>query len=229
MAMEQASLEGGTMGKFAMFDTLVHLYDTEAISASGGLLHFKWQGRMYDVPKGAIMASSAVWQAQQTGTLMITREAADTCGVLIVANGQVDVGIEVKMSPKPTCPVADPTNTTEIGPNMPLGWPTDEHTVTRAAISAVCNEIRDLLLSKNSQYGNSALEPVRFFSRAGTVEQLLVRIDDKLARLQHGGEDNEDAELDLLGYFVLLRIARQRQGQGNGAAEGVATAMTMRR
>ena len=53
---------------------------------------------------------------------------------------------------------------------------------------------RELLIHKNRQYGNSALEPVRICSRASTVEQLLVRIDD------------------LRGYLILLEIARRRAG-----------------
>lgn len=81
------------------------------------------------------------------------------------------------------------------------------------AIVAECGDIADLLVAKNRQYGNSALEPVRMFSRADAVEQLLVRIDDKLSRIRSAqADDTEDAELDLLGYLVLLRIARKRAG-----------------
>lgn len=77
-------------------------------------------------------------------------------------------------------------------------------------ITSVCLEVRDLLLRKNTAYGNSALEPARIFSRADPIEQLLVRIDDKLTRLQRGQNDDEDTELDLIGYLVLLRVARRR-------------------
>jgi hypothetical protein len=41
-----------------------------------------------------------------------------------------------------------------------------------------------MLLSKNASYGNSALEPVRIFSKADPVEQLKVRLDDKVAEAQ---------------------------------------------
>jgi hypothetical protein len=52
---------------------------------------------------------------------------------------------------------------------------------------------------------------VRVFSRAPVVEQLLVRIDDKLSRLARGsGAETEDVEGDLLGYLVILRVARLR-------------------
>jgi hypothetical protein len=44
--------------------------------------------------------------------------------------------------------------------------------------------------SENQAYGDAALSPVRVFSRAPVVEQLLVRIDDKLApRAAAAGED----------------------------------------
>jgi hypothetical protein len=43
-----------------------------------------------------------------------------------------------------------------------------------------------MLLEKNAKYGNSALEPIRCFSRADPVEQIRVRLDDKLSRLMRG-------------------------------------------
>ena len=69
------------------------------------------------------------------------------------------------------------------------------------------------LIRKNKKYGNSALEPIRIFSNANPVEQLKIRIDDKLSRVSQGfGEDpDEDTLLDLMGYLVLLRIAQNEQ------------------
>lgn len=76
-------------------------------------------------------------------------------------------------------------------------------------IRSILDGVAELLLEKNRKYGNSALNPVRIFSRADPVEQLKVRIDDKLSRLRSGQvDDTEDVELDLLGYLVLLRVAR---------------------
>ena len=76
-------------------------------------------------------------------------------------------------------------------------------------IAQVCDEIKDLLLQKNAKYGDSALNPVRVMSQASPVEQILVRIDDKLNRIKQGNilEDDEDVVSDLIGYFVLLNIA----------------------
>lgn len=71
-------------------------------------------------------------------------------------------------------------------------------------------EIREMLILKNEAYGNSALDPVRIFSDASPEEQLLVRIDDKLSRLQRGSEyADEDTVTDLIGYLILLKIARK--------------------
>jgi hypothetical protein len=72
-----------------------------------------------------------------------------------------------------------------------------------------CLEIATMLIEKNRAYGNSALKPVRIFSRASSEEQLLVRIDDKLSRLARGSAAGEDVVADLIGYLVLLRIARR--------------------
>lgn len=78
-------------------------------------------------------------------------------------------------------------------------------------LSTVLNEVKSMLIDKNRKYGNSALEPIRCFSKSNPVEQIKVRIDDKISRLKSGqSDDTEDAELDLLGYLVLLRIARNR-------------------
>ena len=87
-------------------------------------------------------------------------------------------------------------------------------TKTQEEISAVCNDIKELLLYKNKQYGDSALNPSRIFSKASAVEQLLVRIDDRLNRIKKGaglvGED-EDVIQDLIGYLVLLKIGLKHQ------------------
>ena len=69
--------------------------------------------------------------------------------------------------------------------------------------------IRDLLLDKNRKYGDSALNPLRVFSRASAIEQILVRIDDKLSRIRTGTKDREDTKRDLIGYLVLLLIAEE--------------------
>src|SRR3990172_7678046 len=83
------------------------------------------------------------------------------------------------------------------------------------AIRGVCRDLAEMLVRTNRAYGNSALDPVRVFSKAGAAEQIRVRLDDKLSRLIRGEAAGEDAEWDLMGYLVLLRVAK---GMGAGAA-----------
>jgi hypothetical protein len=74
-------------------------------------------------------------------------------------------------------------------------------------IRAECADLAEMLCAKNRKYGNSALEPLRIFSRADPLAQLDVRIDDKLSRIAAGQPDDaEDAEQDLIGYLILKRV-----------------------
>lgn len=81
---------------------------------------------------------------------------------------------------------------------------------TELAIQNECNRVAEMLINKNRSYGNSALDPVRIFSHADNVEQLKVRLDDKLSRFARGKEYQGDNDLDdLIGYLVLLSIAKK--------------------
>ena len=85
---------------------------------------------------------------------------------------------------------------------------------TQSHIAIICDSVKDLLIEKNKKYGDSALTPSRIFSQSSPVEQLLVRIDDKLNRIQKGAgllANDEDVLMDLMGYLVLLKIALARQ------------------
>lgn len=79
------------------------------------------------------------------------------------------------------------------------------------AILRECASLAEMLIEKNIAYGDSALNPVRVFSRGMDARaQILVRIDDKLSRIARGSAAGEDAVFDLLGYLVLYRIAAAR-------------------
>jgi len=71
-----------------------------------------------------------------------------------------------------------------------------------------CHEIAHLLIDKNISYGDSALSPNRIFAQSDNIEQLKVRIDDKLNRVKnnqgYAGDNDVD---DLIGYLILLKIA----------------------
>ena len=79
-------------------------------------------------------------------------------------------------------------------------------------IAQICDEIKSMLLEKNRKYGNSALEPIRVFSKADAKEQIRVRIDDKLSRLRSLQQDEtEDVISDLIGYLVLLKVSEKME------------------
>ncbi len=80
----------------------------------------------------------------------------------------------------------------------------------RKRIEDKCDEIKELLVDKNLKYGNSAISPLRIFSKAEPAEGLLVRCDDKLSRIRSTGinESGEDQVTDLIGYLVLISIHR---------------------
>jgi hypothetical protein len=95
-------------------------------------------------------------------------------------------------------------------------WVTDLQLIATEAPSGnsiirECLDIAEMLIKKNISYGNSALDPVRIFSKAGPREQLHVRIDDKLNRLMKGTDYPGDNDIDdLIGYLVLLKIAKAK-------------------
>ncbi len=79
-----------------------------------------------------------------------------------------------------------------------------------ADLRNVLSEIEAGLIDKNIAYGDSALNPVRVFAKADPLEQINVRLDDKLSRLMRGQDAGEDTEADLLGYLILERVCQRR-------------------
>lgn len=80
------------------------------------------------------------------------------------------------------------------------------------AVKEVCEDIHKMLIEKNKCYGNSALDPIRCFSKLDPIETIKIRIDDKLSRLMRGSEfGSDDSIKDLMGYLVLLRIAQKQK------------------
>lgn len=115
-------------------------------------------------------------------------------------------GVDVK-APRMDRLLAEPSVFETASPAAPC------LTQTQREIVAVCDSIKELLLAKNRAYGDSALNPVRIFSKASAEQQILDRIDDKLSRLARGTECEavpEDTVRDLIGYLVLLLVARER-------------------
>lgn len=88
---------------------------------------------------------------------------------------------------------------------------------TAMEISKVCNDLAEFLIEKNKAYGDSALSPVRIFSKASSEEQILVRLDDKLSRLARGHAMGEDVFKDAMGYLVLWEVLRRRTSRASAA------------
>jgi hypothetical protein len=91
---------------------------------------------------------------------------------------------------------------------------------TKTQIEKTCKEIKDMLLSKNEKYGDSALNPVGVFSKLNSAEAIKARIDDKLSRIANVGLDDatEDTLDDLIGYLILLRIAYGELNRANSVS-----------
>lgn len=87
---------------------------------------------------------------------------------------------------------------------------------TEALLRRECTQIADMLAEKNRAYGDSALNPIRIFAQSDAIEQIRVRIDDKLSRIKRGKAVGEDVVFDLIGYLVLLRIAMKKAEQAAG-------------
>jgi hypothetical protein len=78
-------------------------------------------------------------------------------------------------------------------------------------LADVLETISETLIAKNRKYGDAALNPVQTFSRVPPMELINVRMDDKLSRIRNRQNDeDEDPELDLLGYLILKQIAKKR-------------------
>ena len=71
--------------------------------------------------------------------------------------------------------------------------------------------IQEMLIAKNRKYGDAALNPTHTFSSVPPIELINVRLDDKLSRIRNRQNDeDEDVELDLIGYLLLKQIAKKR-------------------
>lgn len=90
-----------------------------------------------------------------------------------------------------------------------------EHSTIEEAVK-VLDEVKELLTTKNAAYGDSALSPIRIFSKLKASDSIAVRIDDKLSRIRNVGVDDntEDSVMDLLGYLTLLVVAIKKEKRG---------------
>ena len=75
-------------------------------------------------------------------------------------------------------------------------------------LDTILSDISKTLKEKNRSYGGSAVRPLNIFTKLGVKERLLVRIEDKLKRIEALGIDGfgEDNLNDLIGYLLILKI-----------------------
>lgn len=79
-------------------------------------------------------------------------------------------------------------------------------------ILSECLSIAEMLLDKNRKYGDSVLSPKAVFSKLSAEERILVRLDDKLARLCSSQlDDSEDTIFDIIGYLILHRVGFKKR------------------
>lgn len=90
-----------------------------------------------------------------------------------------------------------------------LGEMLNENTSTEIAIEFVTNELQKFLKEKNKRYGNSALNPIKVFSKLDTANSLYIRADDKISRIKNADELRKNDVADLMGYCVLICIEKK--------------------
>ena len=76
-------------------------------------------------------------------------------------------------------------------------------------IQKVTTSLNNLLQEKNRRYGNSALSPLGIFNKLDNTSGILVRLDDKAARLKNSTELRKNDIVDIMGYLVLLCVSKE--------------------
>jgi len=79
--------------------------------------------------------------------------------------------------------------------------------MTSDKIIEITEAMKSLLLEKNKKYGDSALNPKRRFSKLDSTQGILIRLDDKLNRIENNPELQVNDVSDMIGYLVLLLIS----------------------
>jgi len=79
---------------------------------------------------------------------------------------------------------------------------------SKEQIETVCDNLKSLLLYKNEKYGDSALHPIKVFSKASAETGLLQRLDDKIARIKNSPEIRLNDTVDIAAYCILLCVSR---------------------
>ena len=159
---------------------------SDTVPTVGDIVKYPYQTAMYVVDEVAITSV----RIRTLGTSPGSGHIASPCGLIHIGTKYKDKQKEeATMQPK----------------NEP-----ETLTQTQYAIKEVCAELEKLLLDKNRKYGDSAINPIRCFSQASPMEQIKVRMDDKINRIRNQqGDEDEDVIADLAGYCILYMVARK--------------------
>lgn len=78
---------------------------------------------------------------------------------------------------------------------------------TNKKIEEEFDRLKQFVIKKNNDYGNSLHNPIGVFQK-NKLEGLLGRLDDKLGRIKTVGitDTTEDTVDDLIGYLIHLNI-----------------------
>lgn len=77
----------------------------------------------------------------------------------------------------------------------------------RYGIEKVAESLVDLLLTKNTRYGNSALEPLEGIKYTAE-DGIKIRLADKLKRIINSENLRKNDIVDVMGYLVLLCVLK---------------------
>ncbi|MDO4584693.1 MAG: nucleotide modification associated domain-containing protein [Planctomycetia bacterium] len=91
--------------------------------------------------------------------------------------------------------------------------------IRQDSLANLCDKLKTTVLNKNRNYGNSAFRTPLLASNVSPQEALLVRLSDKIARLEtllRGEPDRvqeplEDTIFDIAGYCILLLAERSQK------------------
>ena len=80
---------------------------------------------------------------------------------------------------------------------------------TQEKIVDVLDGMEDLLLYKNSKYGDSAINPKKIFYKGDSTNSILIRLDDKIGRVMSNPDEKPRVNdvCDIIGYCTLLLIS----------------------
>ena len=75
-------------------------------------------------------------------------------------------------------------------------------------VTEVTNALCALVHYKDVKYNSSIIKPIHIFSKSSAEENILSRIDEKLARFKESDEIRKNDTADLMGYLVWLCVER---------------------